>query len=340
MKGLKTALVGFGKISAALAGDPAHARAYPYATHAQALRDHPDFDWVAVIDISMAARETARRDWGIAHVAADAATLDIGAEIEVAVVATPPDSRPAVLEAFPKLRAVVVEKPLAEDIAAAETFLAACRARGIAVAVSLPRRYDPGFRALAGGGLDSQIGRPMAAFATYGNGLVNNGTHLVDFVRMLLGEIDMVQAVAGLRATPEGPIPGDGNLPFACRLTTGLAVMVNPVRFAAYREVGLDVWGERGRMQIVHEGLTILNSPPADCRALTGAKEVLHEATRALATGYGSALYQVYENLVAVLAGGQPFCPGEEALATMRVIEAVRRSAAAGGRAIDPRNAA
>ena len=35
--------------------------------------------------------------------------------------------------------------------------------------------------------LTSQIGVPQLAFLTYGNGLKNNGVHMIDLVHMLLG---------------------------------------------------------------------------------------------------------------------------------------------------------
>lgn len=333
MTGHKTLLVGFGKISAGLASDPVHARAYPYATHAQALREHPAFDWVAVVDIAKEAREVAFSNWGVPNVAADVADLTIAEDIEVAVIATPPDSRPVILEALPNLKAVLVEKPLATDIASAEIFLAACRARGILVAVSLPRRYDNDLRNLV-----DRVGRPMAVFATYGNGLRNNGTHLVDLIRMQLGEVDRVQAILGAALQEEGPITGDLNIPFVCCLVDGTVVMVNPVSFAHYREVGLDIWGEGGRLQIMHEGLTVLESPVADCRALSGAFEIFHEGTRVAMTTFGGALFQVYENLADVLCcAALPRCTGDEALTTMRVVEAVWRSAEGGGTVIAPR---
>lgn len=331
MKKWKAALIGFGKIGAGLAEDPVHARAFPYATHAQVLRDHPDFDWVAVVDPAVGARESAQATWGVAETAASAEKLPSAATIEVAVIATPPAGRLAVLKSLPGLKAVLVEKPLADEVENAEAFLAYCRSRQIAVSVCLPRRYDHSLRELAGGGMSSIIGLPMAAFATYGNGLANNGTHLIDMVRFLLGEVVSVQAVAGASTFVEGPIAGDLNLPFTCVLSTGLTVMVSPVRFSAYREVGLDIWGDGGRLQILHESLTLISSPCGESRLLSGAAEINYEHSKMQTSTVGNALYSVYDNLSAVLHGSDPFCGGSDALAAMRIVAAVRRSAATGG---------
>ncbi len=336
MSARDTVLIGFGRIGAGLADDPVHVRAYPYATHAQALRDHTAFNWRAVVDADPAARAAARERWGVPQVVPSVEDLSEPSSIRVAVIATPPASRPAVLDALPNLEAVLVEKPLADNLTAAGRFLDACRRRGIHVAVSLPRRYDPLFRDLSNGGLEKRIGRPLSVFGIYGNGLRNNGTHLVDLVRMLLGEIVLVQAIVNSAVEKEGLIQGDTDVAFGCRLTAGPAVMIAPVSFCRYREIGLDMWCEHGRLQILHEGLTVVESARGPCRALSDAFEIIHEQARVQTTDFGLSLYRIYENLAEVLDGGQSCCSGDEALATMRVVEAVARSEEGRGTVVEP----
>lgn len=331
MKIWNTALIGFGQIGAGLADDPVHARSFPYATHAQVLRDHPAFNWMAVADPVAAARDSAREVWGVNETAASAQDMSSAHAIEVAVIATPPRGRLAILDALPNLKAVLVEKPLADSLENAQAFLEHCQSRHIAVLVCLPRRYDSSLRNLAGGGLATTVGRPMAAFATYGNGVANNGTHLIDMIRFLLGEVVSVQAVAGATPFVEGPIDGDMNLPFTCVLSSGLTVMVNPLKFSAYREVGLDIWGEAGRLQLLHESLTLISTPRSASRILSGVAEISHDNPTVQTSTIGHALYSVYDNLAAVLQGATPHCGGDDALAAMRVVDAVRRSAANGG---------
>lgn len=331
MNSWKTALIGFGQIGAGLADDPIHATSFPYATHAQVLRDHPAFNWIAVVDPVAAARKSAQAVWGVKETAASAQALPSAKEIEVAVIATPPNGRLALLDDLPNLKAVLVEKPLADNIENAQLFLEHCHSRNIAVLVCLPRRYDHSLRRLADGELTEVVGEPIAAFATYGNGLANNGTHLIDLIRLLLGEVVSVQAITEAQTFVEGPIEGDLNLPFVCVLSTGLTVMINPLQFTAYREVGLDIWGDTGRIQILHESLTFISTPRVPSRILSGVSEISHDAPKIQTSTVGCALYSVYDNLVDVLNGASAYCGGEDALALMRIIEAVRRSAAAGG---------
>lgn len=332
---LRTVVVGLGKIGAGYADDPVMARFYPYATHAQVLRDHPAFEWGAAVDLSDDALRAARERWGVRHTGRSAAEVADYAP-EVAVLATPPESRIGLLEGLPSIRAVLVEKPLGRTLDEGERFLAWCRARGVAVQVALWRRCDTVFRQLAAGGLAARVGRPQAAFVLYGNGLLNNGTHMVDFVRMLLGEVEAAQAVAGVAPYREGPIEGDTNVAFSLRLACGIAVSFQGLRFARYRENGVDIWGEGGRLSVLQEGLSIRACPVRENRAMQGEREVDSDGGEAIAPTVGRAFYEMYTNLADAVRGGAAlWSSGESALRTARVVEAVLASAAAGGAAVE-----
>ncbi|HEX2188391.1 MAG TPA: Gfo/Idh/MocA family oxidoreductase [Longimicrobiaceae bacterium] len=323
-------MVGLGKIGLGYADDPVMARHYPYATHAQVLAAHPAFEWGAAVDLSGEARRAARERWGVPRVASR--VEDVAAEYapEVAVLATPPESRLEVLERLPGVRAVLVEKPLGRTVAEGEAFLAWCRERGVAVQVALWRRADAAFRDLAAT-LPERIGRVQAAFAVYGNGLLNNGTHVVDFVRMLLGEVAEVQAAAGVAPYREGPIRDDVNLPFHLALASGAGVSVQPLRFAHYRENGVDIWGESGRFSILQEGLRIRGYPRRPNRGMQGEWEVDSDAGVELPSTVGRAFYALYDDLAdALRRGTAPCSPGGSALQTARVVQAVLDSAALG----------
>ena len=328
---LRTVLVGFGKIGASYAADPVMARYYPYATHAQVLRDHPEFNWGAAVDLSEAALEPARTRWGIERTSTRPEGVADFAP-EVAVIATPPESRIGILDRLPSVRGVLVEKPLGRTLAEGQAFLAECRQRNIVVHVAIWRRYDAVFRALAAGGLRARIGRPQAAVVLYGNGLLNNGTHMIDFVRMTLGDVRSVQAVAGAPAVREGPTDGDLNVPFTLVLEDATTVACLPLRFANFRENGIDVWGEEGRLTILQEGLSIRSYTRRANRAMAGEREVDSDTGENIESTVGRAFYEMYSNVADSLRGrAEPYSPGESSLRTARIVEAVLVSSAGGG---------
>lgn len=330
----RTAIVGFGRIAHGYAADAAMARYFPYASHAQVLRDHPAFEWTAVVDPDGAARATARTQWSIATVAGSVAELGRAADdIEVAVLATPPGARLEQLRDFRNLRAVLVEKPLGDTLADAQAFLAECAGRSVLVQVNFWRRADEQFRALAGGELQRLVGMAQAACVFYGNGLLNNGTHMVDFLRMLLGEVASVQRLATVSSWVEGPIEGDFNAGFALSLVSGGGAVLQPLSFRNYRENGLSIWGERGRLDVLNEGLSLRHYRATDNRAMTGEREIACDEPLELPATAGMALYRVYTNLAETLAGReQLWSPGDSALMTTRIVAAMRNAPPSGAR--------
>lgn len=328
----RTALIGFGGIASGLADDARMARYFRYATHFQVLADHPAFDWGAVVDPSPTARKAAAARGGVAHILDDVAKLDDAFAPEIAVLATPPGDRLAVLDALPHVRAIIVEKPLGNTRAEAEAFAARCCERGIVAQVNLWRRADETFGWLAATGRAELIGRPQAVTGIYGNGLLNNGTHLVDFVRMLCGEVIAVRALAPEKPAAGTPLAGDCALAGALMLADGGIAVVQPIDFAHYREIGLDIWGERGRLEIVHESLTARHFPRVDNRGLDGVFEVASDQPSELPRTVGEALYRLYDNLATAMQDAAPLAsPLGNALTDAYVIDALRRSAAREG---------
>lgn len=342
---LPTVLVGLGRVGVGYAEDPVMAKTIRYAAHAQVLAEHPAFDWKAVVDPSKEARDRATARWPVPFTAATAEVLAQQYSPEVAVLATPPEARMSSLEALPTVRAVMVEKPLGRTAAEAEEFLALCAERSIVVQVNLWRRGDEQFRALARGGLRAHIGDPQAVFGLYGNGIVNNGTHMVDLVRMLVGEFEAVNALPALarpiRGATVGAIGGDIDVPFAAQLSGGVSLAFLPLNFQHYREVGVDIWGTSGRMSILHEGLTLLVYLRTENRWASGEREIASDRAVTQRSTIGHAFYHLYTNLADALnSGSELWSPGEAALRTERIIDAVRLSVEADGSLVECRGAA
>jgi predicted dehydrogenase len=324
----RTILVGCGRIGATYADDPVMAAHYRYVSHAQALAAHPEFQWIAAFDRDEAAARAVSRRWNVANLA----DLSQAKDVDVAVLALPPGERLAALEALPSVHAVLVEKPLGRDRADAEAFVEYCRKRGILVQVNLPRRADATHRNLAEGELARRIGRPQGAFVVYGNGLANNGTHMIDLARWFLGEVRSAQVPGGLDARREGPLEDDINVPFVLRHESGAATFAQPLAFAHYRENMIDIWGEEGRLALLQEGLRIAYSRLRPNRAMQGEHELENDAPAVETTSIGTSLYALYDDLARALRDEVvPASTAENAMRNAVVVDAIRQSAAAGG---------
>lgn len=332
---LRTVIIGFGKIADTLADDPLMKAGFAYCTHSQVLSAHPALRWEAVVDPSDEALARARQRWSIPIAVHRLEDLPAEFEAEVAVVTAPPERRAGILERLPRLKAVLLEKPLGVDRTGAADFIGDCQRLGVPIQVNLWRRADRCFRELAGGRLEELIGRPQSAFGLYGNGLFNNGSHLVDLVRMLLGEVDRAQATGQPSAQGAGPLSGDTTVPFALTLKSGAIVSIVPLDFRNYREVGLDIWGTDGRLSILQEGFTITHYPKGAHTTLTGEREIRSDRPARLDSTVGDALFRMYDNLVGSLQSGAPlWSPAASAASTEAVLSAVLESGRAGGKPV------
>jgi predicted dehydrogenase len=288
------------------------------------LAAHPAIEWIGAVDPSQPALDRVAAHWNVPYLFRSVAELAAALEPEIAVVATPPGQRIEVIRQLPSLRAVLVEKPLGLNLDESEAFIGECRSRGLLVQVNLMRRGDDLMRRLAAGELERLIGHPQAAFGLYGNGLLNNGTHLVDLVRMLLGEVAAVEFVARVDGQFSGPLAGDLQTAATLRLESGIRVMIQPLDFRHYREMELDIWGDSGRVAITQEGFAVQVYPRAECRLLKGEREVASDRPKFVEASLGMAFYRMHDNLVNSLRGDEPLCsPADSALRTAKTIQEI-----------------
>jgi predicted dehydrogenase len=321
---LRTIVVGFGKIASGLETDSKMARHFKYATHAQVLRDHPNFDWLGVVEPSEMAQAAARQKWGIPYVSSELSVIVKEVNPEVIIITAPPTSRVQIIEMCTNLKAAFVEKPLNFGDQKADALIDICLKKDINLQVNFWRRGDELFQNLAAGKLSELIGIPSAVFATYGNGLRNNASHMIDFVRMILGEITSVQANAPAIPLTAAPLNGDIHLPFSLTLETGAVVAIHPIDFSNFREVGLDIWGSLGRLTILQEGLSVRHYPIVVNRALEDEFEVNSDNGTAIESTISTALYNLYENLYAATTSDAALSSsGTSALRTENIIDAI-----------------
>ena len=321
---LRTVLIGFGKVAAGFIKDPLLTKHYKYATHAQTLKDHPLFQWEAVVDSSQESLQWAREYWKIPYATTNIQELIKDYDPEVAVLATHPQERFSFIENMPSLKAVVVEKPLGRTYAEANDFLTLCKKRDLHVQVNYWRRADRLFRELAAGKLTVLIGRPQAIFGVYGNGLYNNGSHMIDFSRMLFGEIESIQVIGKALSRPFKSPKNDIHVPFSLQFKDQLTATFHPIDFHHYRENSLEIWGEKAKLAIMQEGLGISLYPLKDNRAIQDEKEIASDTLTTLETTVGDAFYHMYDNLAkSVLSVENLWSPIESALKTEQILETI-----------------
>jgi predicted dehydrogenase len=187
---VRVALVGCGLIGSAW--DAAHAAAggvRPSLTHGRAFSRAPGSRIVACCDADPARAREAAALWGggAAAFGTDAQSLFAEHRIDLAVIASASSARAAVIA--PALAAgvktLVIEKPLATTLAESRALVAALDAAGARSLVNYSRHWDPSMQVLARQLQAGEFGSLQRLVGSYGKGLANNGSHLIDLARLL-----------------------------------------------------------------------------------------------------------------------------------------------------------
>jgi predicted dehydrogenase len=165
-------------------------------THAGALTQR-GVKLVACVEPDAARRATFQTRWNV-EVGYDCIEdmLSEHRDLDIVCICSPNERHAADLAALlaTNVKIVFCEKPLAADIADARRIAATYSVRGRQLAVNYTRRWNSTFRALAMDIAKHRFGELTGVTAWYGKGIVHNGSHLLDLLRMLIGEIRPLRA--------------------------------------------------------------------------------------------------------------------------------------------------
>ncbi len=320
----RTALIGFGKIAAGYDNDERMTKYFDYVTHAAILFDHPEFCLTCVVDPDERAQNAARNDWGVEYVYADVNEISEELDIEVVILATPPAQRLSQVRQFNGLKAILTEKPMGISCDDSQSLVQWCEDHDVLLQVNFWRRAEERLQKLAAGELRERIGHIQFAQGIYGNGLLNNGCHLIDMARFLLGEIEFVQAHMDFRLDPLSPIKGDVALSFTLYGKNGCRMTFQAIDFRYYREIGLQIWGTLGRVDLLQETLSLSYFGKKDNRGLRNAYEIASDCPVDIGPLGKYGFYNMYSNLADALKGRAVLCSsGNSALKNEQIIEAI-----------------
>jgi predicted dehydrogenase len=186
---------------------------------AEALRSVPGCRLEAVADTDPQHAQAAARASGVRSFA-DHGRMLADAALDAVVVSTPPHLHEGItLAALEAGKHVLCEKPLAPTADACRRMVACARRRGLTLATGFNQRYFPAIQFIKQALDRGDLGRlcHVKAYAGHsglnefrqpwehdsqvigGGTLMDNGIHLIDHVRFLLGEIEEVYGFASSR---------------------------------------------------------------------------------------------------------------------------------------------
>jgi predicted dehydrogenase len=91
--------------------------------------------------------------------------------------------------------AILCEKPIAAELSEGEEMVKLAKAQQCALLVNYIRRFDPGVLDLKEMIQQLEFGEIYKGVAWYSKGIIHNGSHYIDLLRFLLGEVTNVQVL-------------------------------------------------------------------------------------------------------------------------------------------------
>jgi len=296
-KVLTAVIVGFGKIANLDVNFRRENNLLEFSTHSQVLSQHPNFDWIGVVDSSDSALDKAKNQWNVPFVEKSIDSLLSKCSPDILILSTPPVDRFNVLKKFSDVDGILLEKPIGLNQKDLEKCYSFIKESNHLVQVNYWRRGDSNFRDLHSGKLVKEIGSPKFANVIYGNGLLNNGSHMIDFVKMLLGPIKEVIVNKKASSPNDGPFSIDRNVNFSLIMDSGLNVNFIPIKFEDYRENSLEIWGSKGKIIFQQECLDIRKYKTKEHSTLHDEFEIDNESVIKIKSTSNIALYNMYDNL-------------------------------------------
>ncbi len=236
------------------------------AVHAAAIADHERAELVVVADPFGDAAATLAGSLGVGSTT-DADEALTSSAVDAVVVASPTALHvPHTLTAVDAGKSVLMEKPVALDVAAVDACLEALGDRASRVMVGFNRRFDPSVAEVKARALAGEIGEveqvtiisrdpapPPSGYLAGSGGIFKDMTiHDLDMARNLLGEVVAVHAV-GQHLDPAVEDAYDAATLTLTGATGAVAVIVNSRHSAAGYDQRIEVFGSRGALEVTNQ---------------------------------------------------------------------------------------
>jgi predicted dehydrogenase len=305
-----------------------------------ALYRTPHSELVAVMRRDAAKAADFARRHGTRRWYTDVAALLADPEVDAVYIASPHYlHREHVTLAAQAHKIVLCEKPMGTRAADAQAIVDASKTNGVPLTVAYYRRFWQITRAMQNLLRDGAIGRVMQArvqLADYfvgdaerswltsreksgGGALANAGSHWVDLLRFLLGEIVEVTAICSFSR-----FEIEDTIGIQMRTADGALVSLNVTLQSPVSVNEFDISGTEGRL---------LTSSLSDGRLILQRRGKEPETMQFTRSGVMHS--ELIAALVPHLLAEEPSpIPGEEAVAVWRIMEVAYRSCAEGGRVI------
>ncbi len=289
-------------------------------THAHAYTACPGFKLAGFVDSDVKRSIKASRSWGGKAFASIEEAFSSG-KVDVVSVAVPDSGHYEVLRKISRypIKLVFCEKPLALSVRHCREISELYFRKKILLIVNYTRRFVPEFNALRKDISSGKYGKFVTGTGHYGKGLFHNGSHMVDLLRFLLGE---VRTPVSLGKT-EDYYDQDPSVSAFLRISGGDFYLA-PAPCGNYTVFEIDLFFQKSRIRITESGFRIEKYDVKTSPVFKGYK--ILGLSSCIETDLGKGLLYAAKNIYDCLKGAaEPLCSGREASLSLASCEKIKK---------------
>jgi len=321
--------------------------------HVQALASVPGVQVLAVAGTSREKAATFAARHQIPRAFDRVEDLIASSEIKAIHLCTPPFAREeyAILAARSGVN-VMIEKPMARNVAEADRIIAACRAGGVVLGAMFQMRFMPLPRQLKRELAEGKLGRIFLAdcYAKWwrdpsyyassawrgtrdlegGAVLINQAIHSIDLLQWLAGPI---RQVTGRVATAVHQIEMEDVALATVEFVSGAfgVVEASTATYPGYAE-RIELHGDRGSLVLNQgQGIAEWHLKGAEPERVTAADQRAESARDPAKVSLVGHVAQFVDYYDALRSGRRPAIDGDEARKALEIVQAIQLSSAGGG---------
>jgi predicted dehydrogenase len=317
---LRVLIVGCGNI----AGVFDHGRPltdYPF-THAGAYKRDERFVLAACVEPNEKRRSEFMTNWGVLKgFSSIEQVLKKNSLFDVISICSPTECHAHDLDMVLKLKPKMIfcEKPVTTSAAETKRLVEECAKLKIPLAVNYTRRWDAEILKLQADMQMGHWGRLRSVVGYYNKGILNNGSHMLDLLRLLVGPMDVMKVGKPIHDF----FSNDPTIPVSLEGPQGVPVNLVCGHAEDYAVFELQLVFSLGVLTMEEGGMFWRERRAVDSEIFTGYRK-LEEGVRR-AGGYSRAMIQAIDNIYRTIYQGDPVSStGESALATQRVCEQIK----------------
>lgn len=294
-------------------------------THAGAYSRDARFGMVGCVEPDDTRRHEFMSAWGVpaGFRSIDELSGSVG-QFDVISICSPTPCHVHDLEIALRLKPKLIfcEKPVTPSLMETERLVEECRNHNILLAVNYSRRFDPDVSRFQADMREGRWGQLHSVMGIYNKGILNNGSHMLDLLSLLVGPMNIVKVGKPVHDF----FPDDPTIPVWLEGANGLPIHLACGHAKDYAIFELQFVFSLGVLTMEEGGMFWRERRAKDSSTFKGYR-VLDEGGRR-AGAYPSAMLHAIDNIYHAIYQGKPLAStGESALEVQRICERIKRQA-------------